>query len=94
MKTKTYNDRYTITSLTKDVTSKGANYFNIMAVDNTTGEIVTCVYFGNTTPKRLLRIDEVGKDDEHIYRIGTIQPHTSRDKKTGRFIKGPRKATI
>lgn len=85
---KIYNDPYTIVSAVKGTTERGANYFEIEAVRKETGEIIRCQYFGNTTPKRLLDVVEKPnkKDPEKAWFIGVIQPHTSRDKKTGKFI--------
>ncbi|MCM1322944.1 MAG: hypothetical protein NC218_02025 [Acetobacter sp.] len=77
-------DRYQIKSTKRGTTSRGGNYFDIEAIDTTSGEIVQCVYFGNTTPKRLLDIVERVTENA-IYHLAVIQPHTSRDKKTGRF---------
>lgn len=87
------NDRYAITSAVKGLTSRGANYFNITAVDIESGEVVYCTYFGNTTPKRLLKIIE-HQTKESVYHLAVIQPHTPRDKKTGRFISTKRKNII
>lgn len=78
-------DPYKIIETTKAQTSKGANYFHIHAIDLATGQIVECTYFGNTTPKRLLDII-VKTTETGTYNIAVIQPHTSRDKKTGKFI--------
>lgn len=77
-------DKYVITSVNRKKTSQGNNYFDIMGVDTETGQIVQCVYFGNTTPKRLLGIIE-RTTQSGTYQLAVIQPHTSRDKKTGRF---------
>ena len=78
---------FEIMSLSKGVTERGSNYFDIEAVNKTTGEQVKCVYFGNTTPKRLIDIViQKSKDGEKEYSIAVIQPHTSRDRKTGRFV--------
>lgn len=77
---KVYNDIFKITKLTKELTERGSNCFNIEAVNTQTGEIVNCTYFGNTTPKRIISIRESGN-----YKIAEIQPHTSRDRKTGKF---------
>ncbi len=77
-------DKYKIISTVKKQTAKGNNYFDIEAEVVATGEIVNCVYFGNTVPKRL--VDIVERETENgIYQMAIIQPHTSRDKKTGKF---------
>ena len=73
----TTTDRYQIVSTERGTTSE--------VVDTTTGTVSKCVYFGNTRPKRVTKID-VSVKGENTYAIATIQPHTSRDKKTGRFI--------
>lgn len=78
-------DRYTITFTEKKQTSRGANYFDIQANDNKTGEVVNCIYFGNTVPKRLLNI-VVRDTGSSTYNMAVIQPHQPRDKRTGRFI--------
>ena len=78
-------DRYQIVSTERGTTSRGSNYFDIEVVDTKTGAVSKCVYFGNTRPKRVTKID-VSVKGENTYAIATIQPHTSRDKKTGRFI--------
>ena len=72
-------DRYQIISTERGTTSRGSNYFDIEVVDTTTGTV------SNTRPKRVTKID-VSVKGENTYAIATIQPHTSRDKKTGRFI--------
>lgn len=84
-------DKYQITNVIKGITEKGANYFEIEAIDLSSGEIAKCTYFGNTTPKRLIAIQEVETKEGKIYQMAVIQPHTSRDKKTGRFITGARR---
>ena len=77
-------DKYEIVSMTKGETSKGANYFDLEVSNTLTGDIIKCVYFGNTTPRRV--VDIIGRKTENaIYQMAIIQPHTSRDKKTGRF---------
>ena len=77
--------RYVITSMTKKQTERGANYFDMQVVDTADGQVINCTYFGNTTPKRVTKITE-RVTPEATYYIAEIQPHTSRDKKTGRFI--------
>ena len=84
-------DRYQIEDLKKGITEHGSTYYDITATDRTTGELVLCTYFGNTTPKRLLRIEPTTSKSGETYYIGIIQPHTSRDKKTGRFISGTKR---
>jgi hypothetical protein len=91
METKIYNDPYMIMEVKKGLTDRGSNYFEIKALDKSTGEIVECSYFGNTTPKRVLKIVEYTTKVGTSYLIAVIQPHTSRDKKTGRFISGKRR---
>ena len=81
-------DKYKIQEVKKGTTERGSNYYDITAIDMTTGEQVLCTYFGNTVPKRLVRIEAVVSKNGDTYYIGYIQPHTSRDKKTGRFIRG------
>lgn len=84
MTKQTYEDTYKILNTTKNQTERGSTYFHIEAVDLLTGQIVQCTYFGNTTPKRLLEV--ITKETESgTYNIAVIQPHTSRDKRTGRF---------
>ena len=79
-------DKFKIVSIVKGQTDKGSNYFDIDAIDNRTGEQVKCTYFGNTTPKRLIDIvEKKSKDGEKTYMLAVIQPHTCRDKITGRF---------
>lgn len=77
-------DKYQITSVNRKKTSQGNNYFDIMGVEVDTGLVVQCVYFGNTVPKRLIDIVE-RTTQSGTYQMAIIQPHTSRDKKTGRF---------
>ena len=84
MKTK---DLYKLVKATKGQTDKGSNYFDLEVLNLINGEIINCTYFGNTTPKRVTKIEEqISKDGEKRYLIASIQPHTCRDKKTGRFI--------
>ena len=84
-------DRYQIKELKKGTTEHGSNYYDITALDLKTGEQVLCTYFGNTVPKRLLRVETAISRDGETYFIAVIQPHTSRDKKTGRFISGTKR---
>ena len=80
-------DKYKITKLTKSLTEKGSNCFEIEAIRKADGTVVNCTYFGNTVPKRLIDIvEKKSKDGNKTYMLAVIQPHTSRDKETGRFI--------
>lgn len=87
-------DRYQIQEVTKGTTERGQNYYDIKALDLTNGEQVLCTYFGNTVPKRLVRIETAVSRNGDTYYIGIIQPHTSRDKKTGRFICGKSRTKV
>lgn len=83
---KPINDKYTLVSTEKRTASNGQSYFHCEVISNETGEVEQCRYFGNTRPKRVLDIvEKTGKNG--VYRLAIIQPHTSRDKKTGRFVK-------
>lgn len=69
--------------LYKSQTSKGSNYYKLY-VEYANGVWEDAVYFGNTEPKQITKL-RVYKDGW----VAEIQPHTSRDKKTGQF-KGKR----
>lgn len=78
---------FEIVSITKSVTERGSNCFELEVVDKKSGEHKVCTYFGNTTPKTVTEVTEyVSKKTGEVYLVASIQPHTSRDKKTGRFI--------
>ena len=80
-------DKFKILKVTKGTTDRGSNCFEIEAKNRETGEEVTCTYFGNTTPKRLIDIvQKPTKDGSKVYSLAVIQPHTSRDKVSGRFV--------
>lgn len=82
-------DRYQIISTERGTTSRGSSYYDIEVVDTTDGTVSKCVYFGNTKPKRVTKIEHIQKG-ENEYFLASIQPHTSRSKKTGRFISARR----
>ena len=67
----------------KNRTSKGSNYYK-MLVEIANGLWETAYYFGNTMPKKITSLSLSG--DRWV---AQIQPHTSRDRDTGRF-KGKR----
>ncbi len=80
----------TIVSASRKTTAVGNNYYDIV-VKNELGELCSCVYFGNTKPTKISLIREVAtgaNEDAHTYFIAVIQPHTSRDKRTGKFKLG------
>jgi hypothetical protein len=63
----------------KGKTPKGCNYYK-MDVEVANGIWISATYFGNTVPKEITRIKLCGE-----WWIAQIQPHTSRNRDTGRF---------
>lgn len=75
---------YELISTTQEKTERGAKYWNVVVWD---GEgYLECTYFGNTKPKKVLAV-KVSSRKGMNYFNAIIQPHTSRDKDTGRFKK-------
>lgn len=66
--------------LYKGKTSSGSNYFKLM-VEVEPDTWVEARYFGNTVPKEVTAITRRENGDWVV----SIQPHTSRDKNTGKF---------
>lgn len=87
-------DRYQIQEVKRGTTEHGSSYYDITALDKQTGEQVLCTYFGNTVPKRLIRVETTISKSGETYYVGVIQPHTSRDKKTGKFISGNKRTRV
>ena len=65
--------------LHKGQTSKGSNYYKLL-VEISDGIWDGAIYYGSTRPKQVTSL-RVYKDSW----VAEIQPHTSRDQKTGRF---------
>lgn len=77
---------FEIISTKKEKTEHNANCWNIV-VRTDKGE-EECTYFGNTKPKKVLAIKTETTKSGTKYKIAVIQPHTSRDKNTGKFKGG------
>lgn len=84
--------KYEITKVERKETIHGSTCWNIEAVEVSSGEVVYATYFGNTRPRKLVGITITVSRTGETYNVATIQKHTSRDKKTGRFIPGPARA--
>lgn len=67
-------------TLYKKQTESGSNYYKL-EVEIEPGKWVEARYFGNTAPKEVTDIIQRENGDYVV----AIQPHTSRDKTTGRF---------
>lgn len=85
------NLQFDILELSKNLTENGkSTCWSIKCMSNETGEILDAVYFGNTKPTKVVSIESVKTKSGKEYNIAHIQPHTSRDKVTGRFKCGYR----
>ena len=85
------NSQFDILELSKNLTENGkSTCWSIKCMSNETGEILDAVYFGNTKPTKVVSIENVRTKSGNEYKIAHIQPHTSRDKVTGRFKCGYR----
>ncbi len=85
------NSQFDILELSKNLTENGkSTCWSIKCMSNETGEILDAVYFGNTKPTKVVSIESVRTKSGNEYNIAHIQPHTSRDKVTGRFKCGYR----
>ena len=85
------NLQFDILELSKNLNENGkSTCWSIKCMSNETGEILDAVYFGNTKPTKVVSIESVKTKSVKEYNIAHIQPHTSRDKVTGRFKCGYR----
>ena len=85
------NSNFDILELSKNLTKNAkSTCWSIKCMSNETGEILDAVYFGNTKPTKVVSIESVKTKSGKEYNIAHIQPHTSRDKVTGRFKCGYR----
>lgn len=77
---------YEIIAIKRGQTNKGANCWDLLVHTEIGDE--HCAYFGNTKPRKVLAIKTEATKMGVVYKIAIIQPHTSRDQKTGRFKQG------
>lgn len=86
---KVYETNFELLSATKGKTTRDTTYYEVAALDLTTGEVVMASYFGNTRPKAVLAIESRTTKAGNTYNVAQIQPHQCRDK-FGRFISAKR----
>ena len=77
---------YELVSATQQKTARGANYWNLIVFCEDVG-MLECTYFGNTKPTKVEGV-KVSSRNHTNYFMAIIQPHTSRDMKSGKFKEG------